>query len=281
MFFPIIVTVTIITLLIGSYTDIKTREIPDWLSYALIFSALGIRSIFSVSLGWDILLSGILGFAVCFLFAYLFYYTNQWGGGDAKLLMGMGAMIGIIYPFTPESFNLLIFFLALLFLGAIYGLIWMIVLAIKNKLFWLEFKKAIKENHKLHLGLIIFCLLLIVPIIFSPFLLPLIIFPLGIFYLFMFINTVEKSCFIKRIHINDLTPGDWLAEDVKHNHKVILEKKTLEDEDLNKLKDLHSSGKLSKVLVKEGIPFIPSFLFAYLFLIFGKNVWNWFYGLLF
>ena len=275
MLFPIIVTVTMITLLIGSYTDIKTREIPDWLSYGLIFAALGIRSIFSVSLGWDILLSGILGFAICFLFAYLFYYTNQWGGGDAKLLMGMGAMIGINYPFTSSSFNLLIFFVALLFLGAIYGLIWMIVLAIKNKLFWLEFKRVIKENHKTHLILIIVSALLIVLFIFYPFLWPIVIFPLGIFYLFLFINTVEKNCFIKKIHINDLTPGDWLAEDVKLNHKLVMKKKTLEEDDLDKLKQLHLEHKLKEVLVKEGIPFIPSFLFAYLFLLFGKEIWLW------
>ena len=281
MFFPTIITVTIITLLIASYTDLKTREVPDWISYGLIFAALGIRAIFSVNSGWNILLNGFLGFAACFLLAYLFYYTNQWGGGDAKLLMGMGAMIGINYPFTNESFNILLFFIALLFLGAIYGLIWMFGLAFRKKLFWLEFKNAVKEYKKIHLGLIIFSLVLVTLVIFFFFLWPLVFFPLGVFYLFLFINTVEKNCFIKKIHINDLTPGDWLAEDVTINNKKIIEKKTLEDKDLDKLKELHSSGKLTEVLVKEGIPFIPSFLFAYLFLIFGKDLWLWFANLLF
>jgi prepilin signal peptidase PulO-like enzyme (type II secretory pathway) len=86
---------------------------------------------------------------------------------------------------------------------------------------------------------------------------------------------VEQNCFIKKIHVNDLTLGDWLAEDVKLNHKLVMKKKTLEDDDLDKLKQLHLEHKLKEVLVKEGIPFIPSFLFAYLFLLFGKEIWLW------
>src|SRR3989344_5425440 len=115
---PILIILTIITLLIASYTDIKTREIPDWLNYALLFSALGIRTIFSINHGYQILLSGILGLAVCFLIANLFYFTKQWGGGDSKLLMSIGAIIGISYPLTIQSLNLFFFFLLLLIIGA-------------------------------------------------------------------------------------------------------------------------------------------------------------------
>ena len=136
----ILITITFIVLLIASYIDIRTREVPDWLNYGLIFTAFGIRTIYSFELGWTILLSGILGFIVCLGLAFLFYYTNQWGGGDSKLLMGMGAIIGITYPFDASSWNLLFFFLALLFLGAIYGLIFMIGIAIKKrKIFMKEF----------------------------------------------------------------------------------------------------------------------------------------------
>src|SRR3989344_3125195 len=161
MLFLTIAIITILTLLVASYADIKTREVPDWLSYSLIFSALGIRAIFSVESGWSIFLSGVLGFTVCFVIACLFYYTSQWGGGDAKLLMGMGAMIGLAYPFSADSFNLLFFFLALLFIGAAYGLLWMLMLAVrKRKLFWLDFKRAVNEYNKLQLGLLISTLLL-------------------------------------------------------------------------------------------------------------------------
>jgi len=271
MLFLTIAVITILVLLVASYTDIKTREVPDWLSYSLIFSALGIRAIFSVESGWNILLSGVLGFAVCFAIAYLFYYTSQWGGGDAKLLMGMGAMIGIAYPFSTDSFNLLLFFLALLFIGAAYGLLWMLMLAVrKGKLFWLDFKHTVKAYNKLQLGLLISTLLLFVLVLFYSFIWPILFFPLGVFYLFLFINTVEKTCFLKKVHVNDLTEGDWLAEDVNNHSKLILKKKTLEKEDIQKLKE----SALKEVLIKEGIPFIPSFLLAYLLLVFGKNAFS-------
>ena len=271
MLFLTIAVITIIILLVASYTDIKTREVPDWVSYSLIFSALGIRTIFSVNSGWNILLGGVLGFAVCFAIAYLFYYTSQWGGGDAKLLMGMGAMIGIAYPFSTDSFNLLLFFLALLFIGAAYGLLWMLMLAVrKGKLFWLDFKHTVKAYNKLQLGLLISTLLLFVLVLFYSFIWPILFFPLGVFYLFLFINTVEKTCFLKKVHVNDLTEGDWLAEDVNNHSKLILKKKTLEKEDIQKLKE----SALKEVLIKEGIPFIPSFLLAYLLLVFGKNAFS-------
>ena len=36
----ILIILALIVLLIASYTDLKTREVPDWLNYSLIFSAL-------------------------------------------------------------------------------------------------------------------------------------------------------------------------------------------------------------------------------------------------
>ena len=58
----ILIIITFIVLLVASYTDIRTREVPDWLNYGLIFAAFGIRIIFSFEYGWEIILSGILGF---------------------------------------------------------------------------------------------------------------------------------------------------------------------------------------------------------------------------
>lgn len=272
-----LMTVTLITLLVASYTDIRTREVPDWLSYGLIFTAFGIRIIFSFEMGWTILLSGIIGFIICLALAFLFYYTGQWGGGDSKLLMGMGAIIGISYPLSTESFDLLIFFLALLFLGAIYGLIYMIVISIiKRKLFVKEFVRRIEKQKKLHLSLMIVSLLFAVLTFFQTFFWTLIVMPLGLYYLFNFVNAVEKTCFFKKTPAKNLTEGDWLAEDVKINSKIIVEAKTLELEDLVKLRKLKRL-----ILIKEGVPFVPSFLFAYLLLIFGQELLKLSFGGLF
>ena len=59
-----LIIITLIALLVASYSDIRTREVPDWLNYGLIFTAFGIRTIFSFKLGWEIILGGVLGFLV-------------------------------------------------------------------------------------------------------------------------------------------------------------------------------------------------------------------------
>ena len=214
------------------------------------------------------LLSGILGLAVCFLIANLFYFTKQWGGGDSKLLMSIGAIIGISYPLTIQSLNLFFFFLLLLIIGAIYGLIWMLTLAIKHRyLFWPQFRLKINDNKTTHYILIFLSLTFLIITIFLPLLWPLILLPLFFFYLLLFILIIEQTFFYKEISPNNLTEGDWLAEEVINNNFTIMKPKTLEKSDILKLQLLYQHHKLKTVLIKEGIPFVPSFLISYLLLI--------------
>ena len=128
--------------------------------------------------------------------------------------------------------------------------------------------------------LMIITLVFIILTFLKPFIWILIIFPLGFFYLFIFVNTVEKSCFFKKISPERLTEGDWLIEDVKVGKKIVMEAKTLEKEDVWKLRFLEREGKFKQVLIKEGVPFVPSFLFAYLLLVFGKEIFDWVLGFL-
>jgi len=257
----------------ASYADLKTLEVPDWLSYGFLFAALGIRTIFSLQSGWEVLLEGILGFTAFFLLAHLFYYTGQWGGGDSKLLMGMGAVLGVSLPLNISSFTLLWFLLSLLFLGSIYGLAYMTVTAVKKRdLFVKEFSKRIKRAKRTNIVIVsgIFVTFILSLSISSSFLLFL-SFP-AMFYLFIFVNTVEKSCFIRYCKIEKLTEGDWLSEDVFIGNKKFMEKKTLQREDLIRLSSLKKEKKIDYVKVKYGVPFVPSFLIAYLAIIFvGQN----------
>ena len=219
----ILVAVALVALVLASYADLTTKEVPDWLNYGLIFAALGIRIIFSFQLGWYILLSGLLGLAVFFLLGLLFYRANQWGGGDSKLLMGMGAVIGFTIPIDASSMNLVWFFFSVLFLGSIYGLIWMMVIAIKKREFFMaEFKKEINKYKKLHVGLGIMAVFFIFLGILSNLFWFLALFPAAIYYLLLFVNAVEKNCFISEVKISQLSEGDWLAEKVVRNERTLL-----------------------------------------------------------
>jgi len=274
-------SLAVVTLIVASYTDLKHREVPDWLNYGLIFAALGLRTLFSLELGWPVLLSGILGFVVCFLLACLFYYTNQWGGGDSKLLMAMGAIIGIRYPFDASSFQLLWFFAALLFLGAIYGILWMGYLAItQRKKFVPVMVRIIKRHNKVHISLMLLSGAFLLLSFFHSLFWPLTFFPLALFYLLTLVNGVEESCFVRKIDPLSVTEGDWLAEDVVVNAKRVVPKKTLEMREIRLLQSLKAQGKLKYILIKEGIPFVPSFLLAYLVNLFGKGFFTSFFSFL-
>ena len=68
----------------------------------------------------------------------------------------------------------------------------------------------------------------------------------------------------------ELTAGDWIAKVVKINGKYICGPKDLGIEP-PQIKQLIKS-KVKKVLVKEGIPFVPSFLISFVFTLFFGNI---------
>jgi len=98
----LLMIVTLVVLVVGSVADLKTREVPDWLNFAAIIIALVTRALYSL-VEWDytFILEGVLGFAAMFILACTLYYLGQWGGGDSKMLMALGALLGLSW----EGFN--------------------------------------------------------------------------------------------------------------------------------------------------------------------------------
>lgn len=288
----ILFLVGLVFLAVASYGDLRKREVPDWLSYGLIFSGLGLRAIFSFEQGWMIFLNGLLGFLVCLGIAYLFYYVNQWGGGDSKLLMGIGGVIGLglgedfFSGFSGSFFGLSLsgfdfslfwFFLGLLVFGAVSGLIGGLVLAVRNKgRFVREFRVFLGRVKRWHYFAWLGSGGFLVLSLFHPYFWPLVIFPVGGFYLLCFAKVVEENFFVRKIGVDKLVEGDWLAEELVVGGRVVVGKgKGLERQELRKLKELWREGKLKRVLVKEGIPLVPSFFLSYLGLGLGQFL-GWF-----
>jgi len=271
-----------LVLFVGSYTDIRTREVPDWLNFGLIGTGFGINLLFSVVfLKIDFILASIVGFAIFFVIAWIMFYAGQWGGGDSKILMGLGAMIGI--DIFSKSFFLAYFLINALIIGALYGILWSVFSIIKNRRkFIVAFKKSLGNNKtifmkKMVLGL--FMLLVIVALFVSDYLIKLTIFYIAIvsvltFYLWLIIKAVENACMLKYVEPRKLTEGDWIAKDVRVNGKYITGPKDLgiEKSQIKKLIDLYKKRKVRKILIKEGIPFVPSFLIAYIITIIYGNL---------
>lgn len=272
-----VVGISLGALSVGSYTDLKTREVPDWLNYALVFAGFGIRMIFGAAEGeWSYLAEGAIGFVVLLLFALIMFYTGQWGGGDSKMMMGLGAVLGL--GFRYDSF-MLAFLANLLVVGSAYGIAWVAWLIIRNYgPFIKEFRKktAGRSFVKLRRGLLIFgTMMLVAGLAANQISIKILLVLLAaslVFaaYLWIAIRSVEKVCMIKEASVSKLTEGDWIVEPVKHKNKIICGPKDLgiSKEQIRQLKRIG----IESVRIKEGIPFVPSFLLAYVFSLAFGNV---------
>ena len=282
---PLIATICVLALLIASYTDLKTREVPDWLNYSLIGMGLGVNAIYStISLNPSFIIQSILGLIVGLIVAYSMFYLGQWGGGDSKMIIGLGALIGLETNINSFLLGLLI---NILLVGSIYGLLWGIILAVKNKnKFTKEIKKILKNKKLITSRLIIFMgsLLLLSPLFLTKIhsiIIPIILLILLINltpYLWIFVKAVENSSMYKRITPDKLTEGDWIANDIKIDGKYISGPKDLgiEKKQINQLIDLWKNGKIKKVLIKEGMPFIPAFFIAFIITLIYGNLFIFF-----
>jgi len=276
----ILLIIAFIALIIATITDIRTREVPDWLNFGLIFSGIGIRLIYSsLTFDWSYLLYGIIGLLAFVILGYIMFYTAQWGGGDSKLLMGLGAIIGIKPVLHPIPL-LIVFLFNILLIGAVYGLVYSIILAIKHKKRFLKKFNNLMHSKKMQkFRKIKFITLVIITILFvfllkdkivDPFVLTILIIVAVLFYLsyylVVFVKAVELSSMYKWISPEELTEGDWIAKKVVVDGKKITGPKDLgiEEKQIKKLIKLKKQNKIKKVKVKYGIPFVPSFLLAFI-----------------
>lgn len=249
--------------------DIKKREVTNWLNFSLIAFALAYRAFYSsFTSDWMFFVYGLGGFALFFILGNLFYYSGMFAGGDVKLLFG----IGVILPFESSwSFVSVgwVFIFVLFLVGAVYSLIYSVFLVRKN---YPKFLKAFRKNlgKKVWLILMSFFAVLFVFVIYYLFGDDLLLLALGIvlaFLLFCLIVYTKSLdvCMIKLVSPKKLTEGDWIISDIKLNHGII--KKTVHGLSVEDIVNLRKAGKM--VLIKEGIPFTPAFLLAFLIMVFS------------
>ena len=253
--------------------DLKTTEIPDEIPYVMM--AIGIAGniikSYLVWSYWPFLLSMIVGLA--FLgFGFLMYYLGQWGGGDAKIL----SAIGFLVPVLPPGINVNLmfpfpigFFFNVFLVGALYMIVYAIVLSFINRDIWSAFLEGLKANAKIFtmfnlslLALLIFSVTLLtkyyelIPlndmIVFS---LMIFLITTGFFILWKFVKTVEEVGFKKKIPMSQLKVGD-----------VPMDYKIWEGITEKELKKIKSSGE-KYVWIKEGVRFAPAFPLALIFTI--------------
>ena len=261
----ILFTLVFVALTIATLTDIYKKEVPDTVTYSLVILGFSLN-IFLGLIHKDLsyMYESLAGFLFASLIGLILFYTAQWGGGDAKLIMGIGATVGL--PISLQGVPFLVIFIINSFLvGALYGVAWIATLALFNlELVVTKVRENLSDTKKLGLlGVVFIFIALLIPVftvdiiqemalLYVGFLFLLSLFP----FLLVSIRIVEDEVMQEQRSVEDLVPGDWVLE---QPDGFEINKTGISEEDIEELKE----SNIESILVKKGIPFVPSFLIAF------------------
>lgn len=255
----------LVFIIFATIQDFRKREVADWLNFSLIIFALGFRFFYSLfNENFSFFYQGLIGFGIFFVIGNVFYYSRLFAGGDAKLMIAIGAILPISYSFLENLNIFLIFLVIFLFIGAIYSMLWVLVLSLKNfKELKKDLSKKLKGFSKINYLIMFFGIIIILSGFFYSLLFfigcLIFIFPL----LLLYTKSVDEVCMIKKINSKELTEGDWLYKDVNVGNKTIkVSWNGLTKSEIELIKKKHKF-----VLIRQGIPFTAVFLISFLILI--------------
>lgn len=243
--------------------DLKTREIANWLNFSLIIFALGFRFFYSLFSAGDfgLFYQGLIGLAIFFVLGNMLYYGKMFAGGDAKLLIALGAVLPLSKNFYINLETFLYFFIIFLLAGAIYSLIASLRLCMKNYVkFKKEFRRQFNFNKKILILSSLFSIILIILSYLSFYFIFMAILIFIFPYLYFYAKAVDETSMIKNLEVSKLREGDWLYKD------IIVGKRTIKADwgGLKKEEIAFLRKKNRKVMIREGIPFTPVFLISLL-----------------
>lgn len=104
------------TVLIAAATDIRKREIPNWLTLGAIVAGVAVNPVFT---GWEGFRLSMMGLLIAALIFLPLFALRFLGGGDVKLMGAIGALAG--------HQNLLVVFLLDALLAGLAAVVLMVV----------------------------------------------------------------------------------------------------------------------------------------------------------
>jgi Flp pilus assembly protein protease CpaA len=257
-----------IGIVVAGLQDLRRKEVDNWLNLFLLvasFAFVFYRAIFEGD--GSIIIRAGFSLVVMFVLMNVFYYGRVFAGGDAKLLFAMTVFfVGV--TFNETLINIGVFVALLMVSGSVYGLFYSLAL------YFRDVRKVNKEMGKMvkgrwwmaGTGVIVFLIGFFNWVFF-------IVGAFGLLSmgLYVFAKGLEVVSMVKVVSGKELREGDWLVEDAKIGEKVIeanWDGLSLDDIELLKSK--------KKVKIKEGLPFVPAFLIAFLGYVFLRE---WILGL--
>lgn len=240
-------------LLIASYYDLKTSEVPDFVMIPGVLGGIILHAIYSVQTGSADPILWSLGVGTVFsVYGWFAYYQGWWGGADAFAV----SVLGFATPFSLEgisyvySMNL---FLNMLYVGFLYTILFSLIKAYRNIDLLSSFYSHLKENKRLltfELGAVTAFSIFLSLQNLSGILYFAILFSMVL--LLHFLRNIEENVFRREEKIENVSPGQ-VVETEELDEKI----KGVTEEELRSI-------TADKVIVKEGIRFIPVFPVALL-----------------
>jgi Flp pilus assembly protein protease CpaA len=263
-----LIAIAVFWMIVASIQDIRKREVENWWNFSLIVFVLAFRAFVAVEnhnpwyFGW-----GVLGLIAGFILANAFYYGRVFAGGDAKLMMALGAILPFSSSWQTNLEILVLFLILFLTFGSLYGIAYSFGLALMNfKGFKKEFLSYFRRYRKLILVFEIASLASFIAFFFFEIYLGvslaiiLLISPI----LLIYAKSIENAGMLKLVKIRDLTIGDWLAKPVRAGKNKVMP--NWEGLNERQLKLIQNKCK-GRILIKQGLPFVPSFLIAFIALL--------------
>jgi len=273
--------------IVGSYFDLKTGEIPDKFTVGLVAVALGIRLVvglvygseFGLLHGLEFFFDGLVEALILFGIGAFLFYTGGWGGGDTKLIAGIGACIGASLSDPSGLYGIRVMMLLLISIAVTaipYAILYSLILAFRNPECFSDGWKQIKDNSILVSLSFVFSLSGLFftglnPYAVIVFLLPSIILP----FVF-FVRSVERIALRTSVKVSKLNEGDMVAEDLVVDGKKIVSRRNMDGlsaEDITTIKKLAKDKKIpADIVIRRGIKFAPVFPLALILYLFIGNL---------
>ena len=113
----------LIWIIFATVQDLKIREIANWLNFSLIIFALGFRFFYSLFAldSFVFFYQGLIGLLIFFFIGNMLYYGRMFAGGDAKLMIALGAILPFSGNFLDNLKLFTLFLLIFLFIAAFYS----------------------------------------------------------------------------------------------------------------------------------------------------------------
>ena len=279
----IVIAVAAFFILAASLYDIRYGEIPDAVNLGFALAVIAIALALSLLTGDARYLGSTFAVGTgYFAVSYILHYLGQWGGGDVKLLFGVGGALGLLnavgYPWnTPILPYYVVYFIDMGVIVMPYALSYFIILGLsKPEVFKKFLVEALQKKVLAAIALgVVTPLLFYFYTKFLFFMLFSAILPAFILAS-VFLKTSEDVLLTKVIPASKLKETDALAEDIKYRGKTLARRRDIEGitkQQLTLIKRLATQGKISrKIKIRWGVKFAPIILAAFLITVYAGDL---------